>query len=245
MLLNCLLVLYTIISSPPYYEKKASKGEAFYEAIKMPISWIKELYNQFINKQFINNEDNIKKSKVEKFLIRSIVYTIGLILFIGPILNMGISGYYILHKDSILQQNTTLEKENEKIKEVFRAYGKVYNSNSIVSNDYDRKVGKLENFIFEYQIESKSACELCTGIMGQNNFKLTNEFKKDKVKVLLFKKDEYISEIYFGEDKEATIILKRYNFFRESKLYDILSPVILITAPLNPLRRFEKWNFSW
>ena len=158
---------------------------------------------------------------------------------------MGISGYYILHRDSIFQQNTALEKESEKIKGAFRGYGKVYNSNSIASNDYDRKVDKLENFIFEYQIEPKSVCELCIGIMGQNNFKLTNEFKKDKSKVLLFKKDEYISEIYFGEDKKITITLKRYDFFRESKLYDILSPVILITAPLNPLRRFEKWNFSW
>lgn len=243
ILLNYIFILYTVITSPPNYEQKTSKADAAYEALEMSISWIKELYEKCMNKKIINND--IKKSKVGKILIWGIAYAIGLILVVGPILNMCISGYYILNRESILQKNIQLGQEIDKIKEDFRAYGKVYNSNNIAINNYERKVDKIEDFIFEYQIESRKVGELSIEIMEKDNFKFVNEFNRNKTKVLLFKKNEYISEIHFSEDKEVEVTLRRYNSFRDSKWYDILSPIILITSPLNPLRRLEVFNFSW
>lgn len=229
-------VLYVIITSPPNYEQRNSKANAICEALEMSTSWIKELYQQCMNKKASND---IRKSKFEKDLIRGIVYTIGIVLFIGPALNMYISGYYILNKDSIMQKNIQLEQEIAKIKEDFRAYGKVYNTKSISFNSYD----KIEDFIFENQTREMEDFFIKT--MEKNNFKLVNIFNKDKMKVLSFKKNQYISEMHFSENKEVKITLRRYDSFRESKLYDILSPLILVTSPLNPFRRFEVFNFSW
>lgn len=235
-----LFVLYVIITSPPNYEQRNSKANAIYEALEMPISCIKEFYYQCLNKKASNND--ITKSKFEKNLIRGIVYTIGIVLFIGPALNMYISGYYILNKESIMQKNIQLEQEIAKIKEDFRAYGKVYNTKSISFNSYD-KIEKIEDFIFENQTREMEDFFIKT--MEKNNFKLVNIFNKDKMKVLSFKKNQYISEMHFSENKEVKITLRRYDSFRESKLYDILSPLILVTSPLNPFRRFEVFNFSW
>jgi len=239
ILLKYFFVLYIIITSPPNYEQKASKSYAIYEALDVSINWIKELYQQCMNEK--NANDDISKSK---YITRGIAYSIGIVLFIGPIFNMYISGYYILNRESILQKNIQLGQEIEKIKEDFRDYGKVYNSKNIRINPYDSKIEKIEDFIFEYQTVTRGVEDFCIKIMEKNNFKLVNEFNRDKTKVLLFRKNEYISEIHFTEDKEAKIILRRYDTFRESKLYDILSPIILITSPLNPFRRLEVFNFS-
>ena len=243
IIVKYVFVLYVIITSPPNYEQKASKAHAVYEALEMSISWIKELYQQCMNKKVSNND--IRKSKFEKNLIRGIVYIIGIILFIGPALNMYISGYYILNKESIMQKNIQLEQETAKIKEDFRAYGKVYNSKNIRLNSYDSKVNKIEDFTIEYQAAAGKEDDFCIEIMEKNNFRFVDEFNREKTKVLLFEKMEYISEIHFSEDKDVRIMLRRYDFFRDSKLYDILSPIILITSPFNPLRRFEVFNFSW
>jgi hypothetical protein len=242
IVLNYLFVLYTVVSSPPNYEKQGSKGETFYESLEMSIGWITVLYKQFMNKEISN--DKIIDSKFGKILTKGIAYTIGLIVFIGPILNMCISGYYMINKDNILQKNIELKQETESLKEDLRAYGKVYNSKNIRFNAYD-KVEEIKDFIFEYQVESKKAEDFCIEVMEKNNYKFVNEMHKDKTKTLLFRKNEYIAKIQFLEDKDVEITLKRYDYFRESKWYGFLSPIILVTSPFNPLRRFETFNFSW
>lgn len=242
IVLNYFLVLYTVVSSPPNYEKQGAKGETFYEALEMSIGWIIVLYKQFMNKEMSN--DKIIDFKFGRILTNGIAYTIGLIVFIGPILNMCISGYYMINKDNILQKNIELKQEIGSLKEEFKAYGKVYNSKNIRFDEYD-KVEEIKDFIFEYQVEAKKAEDFCIEIMEKNNYKFVNEIHKDKTKTLLFRKNEYITEIQFLEDKDVEITLKRYDSFRESKWYGLLSPIILVTSPFNPLRTLETFNFSW
>lgn len=236
IVLNWFFILYTIIGSPPNYERQGSKGEALYEILEMPISWIIVLYKQFMNKE-ISNNDAID-SKIWKFLSRGISYAIGFILFIGSILNMCISGYYLVNRDNIVQKNIELKQENEKIKEDFKAYGKVYNSKKIIVDVYN-KVDQIEDFIFEYQMGVRKAEDFCIEVMEKNNYEFVNEINKDETKTLLFKKNEYITEMNFLEDKDIKIKLKRCDSFRESKWHDFLSPIIWITSPLNPLEYFE------
>lgn len=79
IVLNYFFILYTVVSSPPNYEKQGSKGEACYEVWEMSIGWIVVLYKQFMNKEMSN--DKIIDSKFGKILTKGIAYTIGLIVF--------------------------------------------------------------------------------------------------------------------------------------------------------------------
>lgn len=241
MVLNGLFVLYSIIASPPNYEKQGLKGQACYEVLEMPVSWIILLYKQFMNKEIANND--VIDSKFGKSIARAISYTLGVALFIGAILNMCISGYYLVNRDNIVQKNIELRQENQKIKGAFKAYGTVYNSKNIIGDVYN-KVDKIEDFMFEYKIDTGKTEDLCIEIMDKNNYEFVNEINQDKIKTLLFKKNEYITEMNFEKGKDIEIKLKRYNSFRESKWHYFLSPLIWITTPLNPIAYFEKFKFS-
>ena len=236
MVIKFFFIIYSVCASPPNYEQQGSKGQTLYEALEMSIAWIIVLYKQFMNQKIENN--NVVSSKFANNLTKVVVYVIGIILFIGPILNMCISGYYIKNKDDILQKNFELKQEIENIKDGFKANGKVYKSKDIRFDEYN-KIEKIEGFIFEYQIMPSEAKDVCINIMETNNYKFISEVNKNKIKILQFKKNEYISEINFCEEKEIKIALKRYDSFRESKLYTILNPIIVLTSPFNPLRQFE------
>jgi len=241
LVLNGLFVLYSIIGSPPNYEKQGLKGQAFYEVLEIPMSWIILLYKQFMNKEIANND--IIDSKIGKSIAKGISYTLGFILFIGAILNMCISGYYLVNRDNIVQNNIELKQENQKIKDTFKVYGKVYNSKNIIGDVYN-KVDEIDEFMFEYKIEARKTEDFCIEIMDKNNYEFVNEINQDKIKTLLFKKNEYITEMNFEKGKDIEIKLKRYNSFRESKWHYFLSPLIWITTPLNPIAYFEKSKFS-
>ncbi|WP_199883760.1 hypothetical protein [Anaerosinus massiliensis] len=183
-------------------------------------------------------------SKVGKILTKGIVYIIGLIIFMGAILNMCISGYYIINKDNILQKKIELNQEFESLKGYFKAYGKVYNSKNISFNEYD-KVEEIKDFVFEYQVEVKKVEDFCIRAMERNDYNFIEKFDKDKTKTLLFRKNDYITEIQILEDKDIEITLKRYDSFRESKWYSLLRPIILVTSPFNPIRTLETFSYSW
>ena len=70
MVLNGFFVLYSIIGSPPNYEKQGLKGQAFYEVLKIPMSWIILLYKQFMNKEIANND--VIDSKIGEILARGL-----------------------------------------------------------------------------------------------------------------------------------------------------------------------------
>lgn len=237
IVLNYFFILYTVIRAPTGDEKQGAKGQALHEALETSISSISVLYKQFMNEQIVNN-DTIT-SKFIKSLIKGIIYIIVLILSIGAILNMCISVYYIINKDKILQENIEFKQEVTSLEEDFKTYGKVYNFKSVMADQYDHRVDKIEKLIFEYQVEAKKAEGVCLEVMGENNFKFVNEIEKDKVKTLVFKRDEYIAEIQFLADKDTKITFKRYNSFRESKWYIFLSPIIRISSQINPFRHLE------
>lgn len=237
ILFKSLLAICTILFSSSSYEQKALKSNAIYEAVGMPIYVVKEIYQLGMNKKVVNH--TVEKSKFEKIIVKGLTYIVGLVLFIGPLLNMCTSGYYALNREGVMQKNMQLGNEIEKVKEDVSLYGKVYHSKTIILSDYDSKIAKREAFIFEYQMGSRKTEELCIEIMKKNDFEITNELNnEDDTKVLLFKKNEYIGEIHFLNDKEAEITVRRYDWFRESKWYDILSPIMLLTSPWNPFRRF-------
>lgn len=237
IVLNYFFILYTVIGAPPNDEKQGSKGQALHEALEMSISSISVLYKQFMNEEIANN-DAISSNFV-KSLIKGIIYIIALILSIGAIMNMCISVYYIINKDKISQENIELKQEARSLEEDFRAYGKVHNFKSVMADKYDHRLDKIEKLIFEYQVESKKAEDVCFEVMEENNFKFVNEIEKDKAKILVFKRNEYITEIQFLTDKDTKITFKRYHSFRESKWYTFFSPIIWISSAFNPFRHLK------
>ncbi len=237
VVLNYFFILYTVIGAPPNDEIQGSKGQALHEALEMSISSISVLYKQFMNEEIANNE--AISSKFVKSLIRGIIYIIALILSIGAILNMCISVYYIINKDKILQENIELKQEVASLEKNFRAYGRIYNFKSVMTDKYDHKIDKIEKLMFEYQVETRKSEVVCVEVMEENNFKFVNEIEKGKAKTLVFKRNEYITEIQFLADKDTKITFKRYNSFRESRLYAFLSPIIRTSSLMNPFRSLE------
>lgn len=220
----------------PNYEKQGSKGQALYEVMESPIDWLITFYYQFMNKELEGH--NKKRLNLRKILNKFILYAMGTIFFMGPIMNMCISGYYYINKEKIHQENRVLEDEMNKIKNNLQDYGKIYGSKNIIFNPYD-KISGIERFNFDCQNE-EAMKTISIEVMKKNEFILVNEINKKNENVLIFRKNKYIGELCFFEDKSMGILLKKDDIFRESNLYKFLQPFIWITAPLNPLKHFER-----
>lgn len=232
-----IFVFCAILFSSSIYERPAFKSNAIYEAIRMPIHMVREIYHIGMNKKIV--EQTAGKTKFEEIIVKGITYAVGLLLFIGPLLNMYTSGYYALNQDSIMKKNIQLKNEMEEIKKDITVYGIVYSSKPIILSDYDAKIAKREAFVFEHQMELGKVEKLCFEIMKKHNFEMEtgvdNEVAFPK---MLFRKNEYIVESYFLNNNEMEITARRYDWFRESKWYDVLSPIMMLTSPWNPFKWF-------
>ncbi len=237
LLFNSFFILNGVINAPPNYERQGTKGQALYEFLAIFTNEIILIYKKWMNEKVSNN--NILDSQKGKNLAKIILYSIGIILFTGSMLNMCISGYYILYKNEIKQENIEIREEFIRIREAFENKIKTYDSKNIIYDHYN-KIAKTEEFCIEYKFVKGEDKNFYISIMQKNDFNFWGQLEKERKKTLLFKKNEYLCTIELSGSDDVVVLLRRDDFYRDSKFHDILSPIIFLTSGINPLKYFEK-----